>query len=61
MHTACAMMISVRYHYLIVSSIRVTTPAAAYNVTIAPGLLRTLYPRLRRLTPGKTPHLFVVT
>ncbi|MGA2896814.1 MAG: 3-dehydroquinate synthase [Acidobacteriaceae bacterium] len=43
------------------SSIRVTTPAAAYNVTIAPGLLRTLYPRLRRLTPGKTPHLFVVT
>ena len=54
-------MISVRYHYLIVSSIRVTTPAAAYNVTIAPGLLRTLYPRLRRLTPGKTPHLFVVT
>ena len=55
------MMISVRYHYLIVSSIRVTTPAANYNVTIAPGLLRTLYPRLRRLTPGKTPRLFVVT
>jgi 3-dehydroquinate synthase len=54
-------MISVRYHYLIVSSIRVTTPAAAYNVTIAPGLLRTLYTRLRRLTPGKTPSLFVVT
>ena len=54
-------MISVRYHYLIVSSIRVTTPAATYDVTIAPGLLRNLYPRLRRLTPGKTPSLFVVT
>jgi 3-dehydroquinate synthase len=44
-----------------VSTIRVTTPAAAYNVTIAPGLLHTLYPRLRRLTAGKTPSLFVVT
>ena len=43
------------------STIRVTTPSAAYSVTIAPGLLRTLYPRLRRLTPGKTPSLFVVT
>ncbi len=61
MHTTCAMMISVRYHYLIVSTIRVTTPAAAYNVTIAPNLLRTLYQRLRKLTPGKTPRLFVVT
>jgi 3-dehydroquinate synthase len=44
-----------------VSSIRVTTPAATYDVHIAPGLLRTLYTRLRRLTPGKTPSLFVVT
>jgi 3-dehydroquinate synthase len=44
-----------------VSIVRVTTPAATYDVTIAPGLLRTLYPRLRRLTPGKTPSLFVVT
>lgn len=43
------------------SSIRVTTPAATYDVHIAPGLLRTLYPRLRRLTPGKSPRLFVVT
>lgn len=54
-----------RYHNLIVSTIRVTTPAAAYSVTIAPGLLRTLYPRLRRLTPGPhtrpAPRLFVVT
>ncbi len=43
------------------STIRVTTPAATYDVHIAPGLLRTLYPRLRRLTPDKTPRLFVVT
>jgi 3-dehydroquinate synthase len=50
-----------RYHNLTVSTIRVTTPAAAYSVTIAPGLLRTLYPRLRKLTPGLTPRLFVVT
>ena len=50
-----------RYHRLTVSTIRVTTPAAAYSVTIAPGLLRTLYPRLRKLTPAKTPRLFVVT
>jgi 3-dehydroquinate synthase len=44
-----------------VSTIRVTTPAATYDVLIDPGLLRTLYQRLRRLTPGKTPRLFVVT
>ena len=50
-----------RYHKAIVSTIRVTTPAATYDVHIAPGLLRTLYPRLRRLTPDKTPRLFVVT
>ena len=43
------------------SSIRVTTPAAIYDVHIAPGHLRTLYPRLRRLTPKKSPRLFVVT
>ena len=54
-------MFSVRYHNLTVSSIRVTTASAAYSVTIAPGLLRRLYPRLRKLTPGKTPRLFVVT
>ena len=43
------------------STIRVTTASAAYSVTIAPGLLRALYTRLRKLTPGKTPRLFVVT
>ena len=42
-------------------AIRVNTPAAVYNVTIGHDLLRTLYPRLRRLTPGKTPKMFVVT
>jgi 3-dehydroquinate synthase len=36
-----------------VSSVRVTTPQATYDVTIASGLLRTLYPRLRRLNSGK--------
>jgi 3-dehydroquinate synthase len=44
-----------------VSSIRVTTPQAAYDVTIAPSLLRTLYPRLRKLNAGKPPKTFVVT
>jgi 3-dehydroquinate synthase len=44
-----------------VSSIRVTTPQATYDVTIAPGLLRTLYPRLKKLTPGKSPKTFVIT
>ena len=50
-----------RYHELIVSSIRVTTPQATYDVTIAPGLLRTLYPRLRKLNGGRSPKTFVVT
>ena len=43
------------------SSIRVTTPQAAYDVTIAPGLLRTLYPRLRKLTAGRPAKTFVIT
>ena len=43
------------------SSIRVTTPQAAYDVTIAPGLLRTLYPRLRQLNAAKPPKAFVIT
>jgi 3-dehydroquinate synthase len=44
-----------------VSSIRVTTPQATYDVTIAPGLLRTLYPRLRKLNGDRPPKTFVVT
>jgi 3-dehydroquinate synthase len=36
-----------------VPTIHVTTPQAAYDVTIAPGLLRTLYSRLRKLNSGK--------
>jgi 3-dehydroquinate synthase len=44
-----------------VSSIRVTTPQATYDVTIAPGLLRTLYPRLRKLSTGRPPRTFVIT
>ena len=44
------------------SSVRVTTPQATYDVTIAPGLLRTLYPRLRKLAgTGKPLRAFVVT
>jgi 3-dehydroquinate synthase len=44
-----------------VSSIQVTTPQTTYDVTIAPGLLRTLYPRLRKLNAGKPPKTFLVT
>jgi 3-dehydroquinate synthase len=50
-----------RYHRIIVSSIRVTTPQATYDVAIGTGLLRTLYPRLRKLNAGKPPRTFVVT
>ncbi len=44
-------------------SIDLTTPSAAYRVTIGPNLLRTLRPRLCRLTesPGRLPRLFLVT
>jgi 3-dehydroquinate synthase len=51
----------VRYHRETVSKVRVTTPQATYDVTIAPGLLRTLYPRLRKLSAGKPPRTFVIT
>jgi 3-dehydroquinate synthase len=44
-----------------VSQVRVTTPQATYDVTIAPGLLRTLYPRLRQLNAGRPPKTFVIT
>jgi 3-dehydroquinate synthase len=44
-----------------VSIIHVNTASARYDVTIAPGLLRTLYSRLRKLTAGPAPRLFVVT
>jgi 3-dehydroquinate synthase len=42
-------------------TIRVTTPQANYGITIASGLLRTLHTRLRKLAPGKTPKLFILT
>jgi len=47
-----------------VPTIRVTTPQAAYDVTIGSGLLRTLFPRLRKLTAPKPldpQNLFVIT
>ena len=43
------------------STIAVKTPSAAYNVVIAPGLLRTLYPRIRRLVGTRAPRVFIVT
>ncbi len=50
-----------RYDRTTVSSIRVTTPQAIYDVTIGTGLLRTLYPRLKKLNAGKPPKTFVIT
>jgi 3-dehydroquinate synthase len=44
-----------------VSSIPVTTQATSYDVTIRAGLLRTLYPRLKKLAGPKPLRAFVVT
>ena len=49
------------YDGSIVPVISVNTLSAHYNVTIAPDLLRTLHPRLRRLNPGKPFRPFVIT
>jgi 3-dehydroquinate synthase len=57
----CLCSLSIAYHKLTVPTVRVTTPQAAYDVHIAPSLLRTLYPRLRKLNAGKPPRTFVVT
>ncbi|HEY5054902.1 MAG TPA: 3-dehydroquinate synthase [Acidobacteriaceae bacterium] len=43
------------------SSVPVTTPQAEYDVVIAPGLLGSLYPRLRKLAGQKPLKTFVVT
>ncbi|NYF51247.1 3-dehydroquinate synthase [Tunturiibacter gelidoferens] len=50
-----------RYDEDTVPVIPVNTPSATYDVTIAPDLLRTLHPRLRKLNPGKPFRPFVVT
>lgn len=50
-----------RYHGFTVSSICLTTPTASYDVIIGSGLLRTLFPRLRKLTSGKPFRTFIVT
>ena len=42
-------------------SVRVTTPQAQYDVHIGTNLLRTLYPRLRKLAAPKPLKAFVVT
>ncbi len=52
---------TINYHGLTVSTIRVTTPQATYDVTIGTGLLRTLYPRLRKLNAGGPTRTFVIT
>jgi 3-dehydroquinate synthase len=41
--------------------IPINTPSANYNVTIAPNILRTLHPRLRKLNPEKPFRPFVIT
>jgi 3-dehydroquinate synthase len=51
----------VRYDGETVPVIPVKTPSANYDVTIVPNLLRTLYPRLRKLNPGKPFRPFVIT
>ncbi|HEY0263797.1 MAG TPA: 3-dehydroquinate synthase [Granulicella sp.] len=50
-----------RYHGFTVPSIPVTTPSASYDVVIGSGLLRTLYPRLKKLTGGKPFRPFIIT
>jgi 3-dehydroquinate synthase len=51
-----------RYDGNIVPVIAVKTPSANYDVTIAVDLLRTLYPRLRKLNEKDKPlRLFVIT
>ena len=42
-------------------AISVTTPSASYRVHIASGILRTLYPRIRKLSAPRSPRIFVVT
>ena len=42
-------------------SVRVHTPQAQYDVHIGSNLLRTLYPRLRKLTAPRAPRAFVIT
>jgi 3-dehydroquinate synthase len=44
-----------------VPSVRVHTPQAQYDVHIGSNLLRTLYPRLRKLNAPRRPRMFVVT
>lgn len=50
-----------RYDGHIVPVIPVNTPSATYDVTIAPNLLATLSPRLRKLNKGKPFRPFVIT
>jgi 3-dehydroquinate synthase len=51
----------IRYDEDTVPVIPVNTPSARYDVTIAPALLRTLHPRLRKLNPEKPFRPFIIT
>ncbi len=43
-----------------VASIHLTTPSATYDIHIGTGLLRTLYPRLKKLFPAKKPFRTII-
>jgi len=52
---------ALRYDGDTVPVISLQTPSAAYDITIASGILRTLAPRLRKLTQGKPFRPFIIT
>ena len=53
--------VAVRYHRNTVPVIAVKTPSANYDVTIGADLLRTLHPRLKKISKDKPFRPFVVT
>jgi 3-dehydroquinate synthase len=57
----CICICSLRYHRTTVPVISLKTPSAAYDITITPGILRTLSPRLTKLRKGKPFRPFIVT
>lgn len=61
MRTAAARVHDAALPWMNVSVIAISTPSAAYDVVVAPGLLRGLHGNVMKLVPGKTPRLFVVT
>jgi 3-dehydroquinate synthase len=53
--------VAVRYHRNTVPVIAVKTPSANYDVTIGADILRTLHPRLKKISKDKPFRPFVVT